>query len=50
MFFYLHLHILRFIYSTIYLVNLASYLEPWADIRVSTISLVNLASYLEPLG
>ena len=44
----LHLHILMFIYSTISLVNLASYLEPWADIQVSTISLINLASYLEP--
>ena len=31
-----------------FLVNLASYTEPWADIQVSTISLVNLASYLEP--
>ena len=45
---YLHLHILTFIYSTISLVNLARYLEPWADIQVSAISLVNLASYLEP--
>ena len=46
--FVLHLHILMFIYSTISLVNLASYLEPWADIQISTISLVILASYLEP--
>ena len=31
-----------------YLLNLASCLEPWADIQVSAISLVILASYLEP--
>ena len=45
---YLHLHILLFIYSTVSLVNLANYLEPWADIQVSSISLVNWASYQEP--
>ena len=47
---YLHLHILLFIYSTVSLVNLANYLEPWADIQVSTHISCKLGQLSRALG